>query len=461
MKPLQIILIVILLSVAARAAIPFLGAGLWWDEAVYLGLAQGISQGHYSLDPQLAVESFRPPLFPALLAPFALSPIATMIIPSLIAVLSILAVYHFSRRYGQRVAFWTTLFTATSTLFVFFSSKLLTEPLFMTFLSLGLLYFLREGTDNQAKAGALIGLAFLTRYLATVFLIFAVIMFLVWALQRKARNPVPFFVVFFLVIAPWILLSNAIYGSPIGAYTTNLAVYAVSTPQTFLHGVGDIGNALNVLVIFLVGALLFSGRRLLKEYLPLSVFAVLTLAVYLALPHKEPRYLLSFFPIYAVLAGVGAARLSRFQPLAVGAVAVILSIAAFGFGVHASVMDVQADAVVQAAQYLGTVALPDEAILTQSYPLVYAVAHRQAVPYCTLESQDQFDACQHRLLQGTFPLDTLNQTLETRQIRYILSYRYEPSNPQEVRDFFAEEFDVVATFEQWGDHQAVTVYRKL
>lgn len=443
----QAIAAVIVLAVVAQLLVQ--GPGIWWDEAVYLGLADGLRAGVYSLDAAQPVESFRPPLLPALLAavPFPAA------LPFALSLLAIVATFVLARPFGRPAALLATLFLATNTLFAFFFTKLLTESLFIVLLSLSLLVFLRDTRRGLAVAGLFAGMAFLSRYLATVLILSFL---LVLIARRQGRGLVFFLIPLVAVLVPWVVLNMATYGSPFAGYFVNAGVYAASVPQSLAAGVVDILNAWTYLVLLLVAFFTIARREALGRFLPVTVLAVMSIIVYLALPHKEPRYLLSFFPAYAVLAAVGAQRLGIRR---VVAPILVVSLLTLGLGINQAQHDVQAAAVVDAAAYLKTVSAPGDRILTQSYPFVYALADRTAVPYCPFP-QDAFDACQQQILNDEFPLATLKETIDREHPAFALSYAYEPANPPAAREYLDAHFERIQTFAQWGDPEAVVVYQK-
>ena len=188
-----------------------------------------------------------------------------------------------------------------------------------------------------------------------------------------------------------------------------------------------------------------------------TIMFFVSVILYLAAPHKEPRYLLSFLPVYSLMAALGVGRLAASSRVVFPAVAV-LSVATLFFGVQVAIQDVQADALVQASLFLKEVSSPSDLILTQSYPFAYALAERKGIPYCGFESQQKFDSCQAQILNGPFPLETLEATLEGFPVKYVLSSKHEPANPEEARDWLGDRFTKLKSFEQWGDPEAVVVY---
>lgn len=472
---------IILLSLS-RAAAPFLGGGLWWDEVVYLGLAQSLGKGFYSLSPGLPVESFRPPLFPILLAPLSFSLEAMKLLAFAVSLISIFTVYSLARPFGKRPALLATLFFSTSSLFVFSSTKLLTEPLFGAFLSLALLSFFRF--QETGKPGSLMlcglatGLAFLTRYFATILIAALVLSILSQRFSRQfiggatvpkpttfhtARDLILFLLPLLLVISPWLLLSQLSYGSPWGAYFANISAYAASVPQSFLQGLWDILGFFTYLLPLLLAFFLFERKKTLSpRLLPLTLLFLLTLATFLAIPHKEARYFLSFLPLFCLLAALGAERLFPVKKVAffLPPALVLLAFLTFSQGLQASLEDVQATALVDASLYLKEVSAPEDLVLTQSYPFVMVLSERQVITTCELAGTPTFDQCQGRILQEEFPLEQLEATLDRYPVQYVLSSSYEPSNPPASRQVIEQRFDKLKSFPQWGNPEAVVVYKR-
>ncbi len=446
------------ISLLLQAAISFQGSNLWWDEAVYVGLARSLPS--YSLDPDMPVENFRPPLFPLLLSPL-LSLEAMKLLALAFSAAAFLALYTLARPHGKRVAALAVLFLSTSFLYIFFAPKLLTEPLLIAFLSLSLLHFqthLDSGSRKHALlSGLFAGLAFLTRYLAVI-LLAAYVLTLLLRLRKKPPSPL-FLLSFLATIAPWLLLNQAVYGSPVHGFLLNLSVYSVSAPQSFLEGLMGIGVAWGFLLpLVLVFPFLF--RKSLQNHLPLLLTFLLTLAYYLAVPHKEPRYLLSFMPVYALMAALSASGLPGKIPKNVLLPALLLlSAATLWLGASASWENMQASALVDASLYLDRVASPGDSVLTQSYPFIYALTGLEPVTYCPLDDQRSFDECQGSILSGENPLEKIHSAIQSHDPEYALSYRHEPSNPEEAREFLENRFMRVKSFGEFGDPDAAVVYK--
>lgn len=441
MKSEYFLLMLIIVANVVRV-IPWVGTGLWWDEVVYIGLSHSIMQGFYSLDPSLPIESFRPPLLPLILSPMQSIFIMKAAV-FIISILSVYAVYKFSSLFGKKPALLSALFLSTSYLFIFFSSKILTEPLFIAAISASLFFYYQYLEKQKLSpllcAGIFAALAFLSRYLATM-LILAYVLLLIS--QKKLKPFLAFILPLALILLPWSVLSLHYYGSPWESYALNFSVYAVSIPQSFQQGVLDILGVLGILTVF-IAVFFWKGEK--SKTTPLILLFIFTIVVYLAAPHKEPRYLLSFLPIYTVLAALGAKKLISLSKGALPLV-IALSLIPLAFGLQNAIEDSKSSSLVEASLYLKQISSPGDLILTQSYPFVYVLSERKAVPYCDFVDQKSFNACQEKTLKGEFPLENLEEVLSKYPIRYVLSSSSEPANIPSARILIEKRFKKIRTF---------------
>ena len=195
--------------------------GLWWDEAVYLGLSESLARGkgYYMNTGQ---ETFRPPLFPAILSLLPFDYQVLYAIPFLFAILSLIAIYILAKRiYGNCIATWSILLMGTSAFFIFYSERIISESLFIFLSTLSLYFIHRPEREYTMLSGLLIGLSFLARYAGILLLI----IYLVYPLIQKRKLTgyhILGVIIFLNVLAPWSWMNIHVYGSPIGAVITNM-----------------------------------------------------------------------------------------------------------------------------------------------------------------------------------------------------------------------------------------------
>ncbi len=211
-----------LILLAAALLISFNFLAFAADEYTYMNTASAIARGNYADAPELS----RFPLFPAILsvffAIFGTSEIVAKLVNLLIALAGVVILYFVARKlFGEEVAGIAALILATNPLYIFFSSRVLTEPLYIIFLTLAVyfLYRVKDDLKNLIWFGAATAFAILTRYLALYLGIIAV----TWLgvngqLQNVIRSKWLYIgiIAFFVVLAPWLYLSYAATGNPFG-----------------------------------------------------------------------------------------------------------------------------------------------------------------------------------------------------------------------------------------------------
>lgn len=196
--------------------------GLNHDDAAYLVTAKAIAAGHgYTIDslPHPVPQIKYPPLFPALLALFVLVSQQAQwlkLLPLLCTAGWLALTYRLLLKMGatKNGSLLLVFLTGASPMVVFLATNLLSETLFALLLTAALLMLLE---DRAVLAGALAGLATLTRA-AGVPLIIACILTLV--IRRRFRSAILFTAVAMVIVAPWFGWSLA--NGPHDAYAMNI-----------------------------------------------------------------------------------------------------------------------------------------------------------------------------------------------------------------------------------------------
>lgn len=445
-----ILISLIVLSLLAKFFLIFLNQGLWWDEAVYLGLGKNIPEGFYSLDPGESIETFRPPVFPLLISPLSSSILLSRVFVVCFSILAVVLAYLLSKKlFGKEIALWVSLFLSTNQLFIFFTTKTLTESLFVSFLSLSLIFFLGHKNRNSYLliSGMFSGLAFLTRYLGTILMISYVIYFLYlfskrMEMKRSTKEFILLLAGFFLILALWFTLSYIYYGNILGAYITNMMVYSGALPSVLSTYVSEIFQVFGLQILFIILGFYLMLKHSKNERILFLALFIIPIIFFSFAPHREPRYILSYIPVYAIFSGFALKcefrPAKRFLPLLAVLVCIFSMITGFGMVWNDRFA---ANALVQSSLYLKTITGENDSIMSQSYPYLYYLSERKAF---------------------TFPRDRegIEDFLTKNGIKYILLYKFEPGNPDYAEDYFdkSDEFALVKKFEQWGDPDAVRIY---
>ncbi len=449
-----IILGLILISLALKATLVPFNEGLWWDEAVYMGLGRSITHGVYSLEPGTSIETFRPFLFPFIISPLSGHLFLARMFVVLISAVSAISVYLLAKKiFDRRTAIWSAFLLSTSYLFVFFSTKALTEPLFIAMLSFSILFFAKSTEDKKKRwlflAGVFAGLTFLTRYLGVI-LIFSYLIYYIYQIIRahgfeNIKSPITILIGILITLSPWFLLNYIHYNDPIGGFTENFAVYAKSSTQTLGQGIYDIFSAWGVTTLLVIGLFfLYKKKKISRPVGLILILFVVTILAYLLLPHKEPRYILSFFPVYAILCGFGLNSIGdKFKTeTLLKIIVIIISVLILSISLYKIWDDrFAANGLVQACIDLKGLTDPSERVMAISYPYIYYLSERNVAAF-----PDESD---------------IIQTLDKRNIKYILVYRFEPENPEYINTFFDEDerFQKIKTYDQWGHSEITVIYR--
>ena len=192
----------------------------------------------------LVPESFRTPgypLFVAIILALFKVPIAVAVIQSILAgITAVMAGSIVYRALNARIAAWAGIVFAVEPITAYYSVLMLSETLF-TFLLFSVICILIQDVSYQKRltrsgiAGALLGLAVLVRPIAA-FLIPIIVVGL-WivlkrreTLRRVLSVTLVFIVGYVVVVSPWLIRNNAVFGRPsissLGAY--NLLFYNAS-----------------------------------------------------------------------------------------------------------------------------------------------------------------------------------------------------------------------------------------
>lgn len=399
---LAILVIALLLRVGSVYITPI----KWWDEAVYADLGWKLSQNpvDYSFGPFWDLSfgcnecaGYRAPLLPYMLAGiyavFGDNMLALEMLLPLVGVLGVFGAYLLARElFGEEAAVISALFLALMPLHAFFSGRILTDVLAATAITFSVLFFWKGFVKGEKGLPILCGImaaaSILARYMSALLL---PVFFL--ALLLKHRN-LSFLdkraavagVAFLLVLSPWLMYSQHVYGNPLGAFLhgSEAAFYweGGDTLMTFL-GFGlaycsAAAIAAGADVLGLLGKKKWPGL----QHLFLLLWAGAFILFVLALPHKEFRFLVPAAPAIAIL-GAHWAQGSRKRVFAVALVLVVS--AALVFYGHAAVSyDREHACFLEAAEFLqGTEA--DAVVFSDYSPLVFFYSHRETAPLHSLE----------------------------------------------------------------------------
>jgi 4-amino-4-deoxy-L-arabinose transferase-like glycosyltransferase len=464
------------IAIILMAAVPLLyfynaNQGYWWDEAVYLGLARNVYEGEGYWINRPYQESFRPPLFAHLTAylwqTFGFSEPLVKFIPPLFGILSVVVLYFFARRlYGDReIVFWACLLLATSHMFLFYSEKFLTESIFV-FLTTLSLYTFYLGFEKSSwffpMSAAITAIAFLTRYPALIIMGVYVLYPIYYQLTRKKRNrgfarkvknsfwvkSWPYwlgFVVFLLILVPWFQFNVMVFESPVGAMSTGMGTvtegwYVADWYYYFTHWTEIFGL---VGVFAIPGIVALFVKRNHPNTLILMMF-LLSLLFFMAIPRKEARYLLHFFPVYLTMIAVGIRefRIWIRSNKTIPAVAIVFILINFAAGIQMIAQDIPAgSSLKEAGWWIGERIPEGTTVMSQNVPqLFYASGER--IIYFPEKAED------------------LQKAILNWSVSYIVIESREPTYPEWVWKWEGYEKFPSDVFDQFGEAKEFQEYDK-
>lgn len=390
----KVILIAVVISAGFLLAFSQVNKGLYWDEAVYLGLAEGLYSGEgyeiradsvfegpgYFTNTEIVKESYRPPLFPAIIAGmwsiFGKSEDAARYLSIIFAVGSVVMVYFFGKElFSRKIGVVAAFIVASTPLFLFFSEKILTESVFV-FVFTGFLLFYYRGLKGSSTyfyaSGIFLLLAFFTRYFGAIGLL---IYILVPALTQRrlyldknyilgAVIPlVLLLIIYNLGTLP--TLEEAIKTQAL-AYNT---IYNVQPWNFFISNWLPIFGVFGILALPAAYSLAKNKLGDSQKFLILSV--ILPLLVLSLGDRKEERYILSFLSVYAVLFSYGiwsvGKSINKIVPIIIAAMIVISLPSAYNLILGGAD---RASSVVDAGEFLKGKVDETSHIMTNNMPVI-------------------------------------------------------------------------------------------
>ncbi len=181
-KENKIILTILLVSFIIRIALLFKYHEIWWDSAVYINMGKYL----FSLGNTGLWEHIRPIIWPMILGlvwKIKLNPIIFGRLLELFFSISIIYLTYIITKeiFNKKTAVFSSILISFSSIFFFMGFRLYTEIPALFFLMLSLYLFIKK---RYFISGILIGITFLTKFPAGLFLI----CFLIYFLKEKTIN---------------------------------------------------------------------------------------------------------------------------------------------------------------------------------------------------------------------------------------------------------------------------------
>jgi len=441
----------LVLSIILRIYLFNINEGLWWDEAVYLGLGKNILKGKYYIDIIASdKESFRCPFLPAMTALSFLingENLAEIII-LIFSIGGIVTTYYLGKTlYNKETGYLAATFLSSFPLYLFFGQRILTESVFVVFFSMSLMTFYL-GVEKNKKylylCSVFSGLSLLTKYFALILPVFYILYIIV---RRKERILLKKEIwiglaLFLLTISPRLLIDVKYYNIPMGGIIKNLEVHSGTSVQPFHFFFINFHKIFGYSVVLIPFGLYF----LIKDKTPkanfLILISIIVPLIYFSFSHhKEMRYLVSFSPVYAVCMAYVIKKVKKYEILIIPLL-IFLIIQGFLSGYQG----IQGNKggglkLKEGSLFLKDITNSDEYIMSESSP--YTTYYTERVTVRPPKDKEDFYSY-----------------IEDYNVTYVLINVLEPGNPDYLLDELkTENFKEVKSFST--EYETVTIYKKL
>jgi len=448
----QKLVLSVILLIDIIPLIYFLGMNqiLWWDEAVYLSLGKSILNGRYEIAPRR--DSFRPALFSFLIALSFLidEEVLVRVLVCVFSMFSLITTYYMGKKlFDVKTGLLAALVMSSLPLFVFNSNKILAETIFLTFTPLAITTFYL-GIERKKQylflSSFFTGISILTKY----FGFFLVIIYLAYILFRKKiqifklRETYVALIILLLTLTPWFIINTIYYKNPVGGIFENADIYLpLSENYPFYFFVADTWEIFGLSVIFIPVGILYALKDKKSNIFLILIYALLPFIIFSLMRHKEPRYLVSFFPSFSCLTAFAIQRIPRrFRTLSYGLVVIVFISGLYLGCKKIADEEVDVDVLKEGSLFVGQMTDVNEYIMSESYPYLDYYANRIAIR----PPKDK----------GKF-----YSLMEEYNISYVIVDNLEAGNPDYLlNELSTSKFKEVKSFMD-QNHRTVTIYKKL
>ena len=421
---------------------------LWWDEVVYLSLGKSILRGEYEIEP--GRDSFRPMLFPFLIAlSFLINGESLVRILTIIfSISSIIVTYFMGKKlFDVKTGLLAALIMTSFPLFIFNTNKILAEMIFLTFTSLAVTTFYLgvEKNKNFLYLSAFFtGISILTKY----FGYFLPIIYLVYILFRKKSQifkKKEFYIsiiILSLILMPQFIINTIYYRNPIGGFFENADIYFSSTEHPFYFFFADSWEIFGLSVILIPVGIFYALKNKRSNIILILIYALIPFIFFSSMPHKEPRYLVSFFPAFSCLIVFAIKKTpNRFKTFMYVLLLVNLIFGLYLGNEMIASEEVELNFLKEGSLYVEKITHKSEYVMSESYPYLSYYANRIAIR--PPEDKENFYSL-----------------LEEYNITYVFVDDAELGNPNYLLDELrTSKFEEVKSFS--NQHRRVTIYKKL
>lgn len=300
-----------------------------WDETVYLNLGKDMSNGNdYSFEggwsdfvPCQANDAkycwpnagFRAPLLPVFIAIFNLMRIGNLsifIVP-IFSVLCLGLIYLFTKKlFNKKIALVSTILTMVP-IFVYYSSKTLTDSLVCFFVVLSFLFFWKGFEEDNHLYKFLFGTSFALSVLSRYTSLWFVPIFFVYLLYSKGvrflikKETYYSLLGFFILMIPHFIYSYKYYGNIFGAFLHGFLASSywggIQSTWFYFSYWFSMFSVVGIIFIFSIAKIIYKKEILDKRFFMLILWVCGFFLIASLMPHKEDRFILPLLPAISII----------------------------------------------------------------------------------------------------------------------------------------------------------------
>ncbi|MBI3412931.1 MAG: glycosyltransferase family 39 protein [Candidatus Aenigmarchaeota archaeon] len=313
-KYLALFILILFLGAALRFLYFSKQWSIWWDETVYMSMAEAYGGNNYFFEP------FRPPLLPFTLflwnSVFDYSLLSSRVFILLLSILSLPLAYVLTKRaMDEDAALLTASLLALNAYSILYSARVLSETHTILFSTLSIASFY-TGYRNNSKVWLVVGgvaMAFgmMSKHLAAYL---PVSIFLYFLVKRRANTfkDRRFYIVLaagLIAMSPWLIDNYLSFGNP---FWPQLANIGLSPPEGLLFYATLLPQFLGLQGLLIPFAFVGLKKSRHSEFLKLNILAIVVgLLILHAVAHKEDRFLMILTYPVTVLEAVGLMNLAN------------------------------------------------------------------------------------------------------------------------------------------------------
>jgi 4-amino-4-deoxy-L-arabinose transferase-like glycosyltransferase len=454
----NMILFLILISIAGNVYFLDLIEGISWNEAVNLGLSHSITKLEYSLSSSGPLETYKPPLFSLILLPVYQNIVFSRVLVIILGIAAIYSTYVLAKElfFRKETGVWAAVLISTNYLFIFFTSRVLSETLMIILVNLSFIFFFRWRDSKSVKNLVLCSLfasaAFMAHYLSITILGIYLALMTHYLFRRRIR-PVQlftFFAIAVIVLSPWLFIGYKYYGNPLGSLVHETGTFVTESGDTgFQERIYNLLVSPGILNICYAGLFFvyMNKKAIFRRTFPVMLAFMAVFLCSVVIPYRL-QYVMFILPLCAPFGGFAVDRfleLAKTKPRRRLVILVLVTGMIFSFTAGFTMIreDVRSYSdITKASMNLKNLTGERDAVLTMEYPYVCYLSERQAVPL------------------PDYPEDIV-LFMDGKGIDYVLVYYPDERNPGYVKDYFTNTtyFDKIVGYPESGMEEVAVIYR--